>query len=153
MWNAHLANLSLIQSLLCDDHATAKAALAAGASAMLSLPRQSTSLLQCAIRLHSVTFVDLLMSHGAVAGPAELDTLVEQVRASTGQTDFTARRVRAVAACLHNHRTDFDSHIDALCALQPAWFKGLQEHCHAARPVPGVDRPVPKIRRRAPGVA
>lgn len=153
MWNTNLANLSLIQSLLCDDHATAKSALAAGASAMLSLPRQSTSLLQCAIRLHSVTFVDLLMSHGAVAGPAELDTLVEQVRASTEQTDFTARRVRAVAACLHNHNTDFDSHIDVLSALQPSWFKGLWEHCHAVRPAPSVDRPVPSVRRRTPSVA
>lgn len=131
MWNTQLANFSLVQSVLCNDPLTAKAALAAGASARLTLPRRTTCLLECAIRLHSIAFVDLLMSHGATAGPAEMAVLVDQVQHANDQGPTVNRRLRAMVSVMYRHGADFGPHLDMLSVAQPTWFRGLTEHCKA----------------------
>lgn len=131
MWNEHFANAALIQSILSDDHLTAQAALAAGASALITLPRRPTSLLEFAIRLNSVRFVNLLMKHGAKAGPSEMATLVDRVQNSIDQDATTTRRLRAITSVMHRHGANFESDIEALAAAQPVWFRGLKAHCQS----------------------
>jgi hypothetical protein len=133
MWNDHLANDTLLHSVLTGDLESAQLALAAGASVMWNWPRQRYSLMQLAIRLHSVTFVDFLMANGATAGAAELDVLEEEVRSSALRPSSEVRRLRGVAATLHQHGVDFDSHIDALAEQRPDWFQGIRAHCHQHR--------------------
>jgi hypothetical protein len=148
MWNTQLANFSLVQSMLTDDHAAAKAALAAGASALLTFPRRATSLLDYAIRLQSLAFVDLLMSHGAKAGDAEMAALVEQVQHATDPSAVSTRRVRALAALMHLHGANFDAHIETLTSAQPDWFKGIHAHHQSQVAKPFSDHPVARVRRR-----
>lgn len=152
MWNEHLANNDLMHAVLSGDMDMAQVAIAAGASVMWSHARQRHSLLEVAIRLHSVTFVDFLVANGATIGARELDTLLDEVKDTKGQSPQASglRRLRGVAAALHKHGAEFEHHIDALADAQPVWFQGIQAHCHQQRPAASVMTAPRVSRRRSP---
>lgn len=123
MWVAHPANQALFEALLCNNLALAQQALCAGAVAASTV--RNRSLLECAIRLRSVSFVDLLMRHGAQAGDRELRIFCEQVVASRELDQQASRAIRAMGSVLHRCGADLRNYLEDMVQAQPAWFAGL----------------------------
>ena len=128
MWAAHPANQDLFEALLCNNLSLAQQALCAGAVAASTI--RDRSLLECAIRLRSVKFVELLMRHGARAGDRELRTFCEQVVTSPALDQQASRAIRAIGSVLHQCGADMRNYLEEMAKAQPLWFAGLWTTAH-----------------------